>query len=175
MTTSSPENQVNSYDGMSEEYIVVKQLELSSESLIRDILNDVFSESDSSEKGSVYTLHLKDFDSGIKASIVKEHNDRIDRLKFNDCIGYVILEKDTIIVTGKNLPDFRYSKDSQPLRFPLLEFLRNDSPEWQYLINDRVFARYGESMGWIWHIPNENLKDYNLTKYTITAPARTKK
>ncbi len=38
-----------------------------------------------------------------------------------------------------------------------------------------MFARYGESMGWIWNIPKDSLKNYEFNKYFVSPPNSTKK
>ena len=175
MITSPQESQGNNDYGINEDSIVLKKLDISANSLILNIINDVLSECESTETGNVYSLYIKDYKSGMKVYIVQEHKDRIDRVIFKEQIGYLTAGKDTIIVTGKHIPDFRYSIDPKPLLFHTHDYMRNDSPELLYFIKDGIFARDGESMGWIWHIPSERLKDYELTKFAITAPKRTKK
>lgn len=152
--------------------IMLEKLDISANSHIIDILNDVTSEYDSSDSGHIYSIYIKDFQSGIKVHIVQEQESTVTSVK--DLIGYALIGKDTVVVKGKQIPDFSFSKKPHPIRFYINKYLRNDS-EWNYIIHDGIFASDGESMGWIWHIPPLQLKNYNVTKYGITAPIRTNK
>lgn len=151
----------------------LEKIDISPTSIILDIFKDVTTECETINGGRVFSLLLEDYESGEKAYIVHEMDRRIDQ--YENLLGYTIIDNDTIIVYGKLLSDFHFSKDPAPLHFQIKDYMRSDFPEWLYFINDGIFARDGESMGWIWHIPSERLRDYKLTKFAITAPKRTKK
>ena len=172
---STSEIQGETYGNVNEGTIELRKLDLSADSLVKDLLNDVFSDCEPSSSGRFYYLYLEEYESGVKAYVVQEHKNMIDRNKLNHRIGYLPLGTDTVIVSGTPIEDIIYSTDSQPLRLPICEYMRNDSPEWLYFIKDGIFARDAESMGWIWYIPKDELSNFTLTKYGVTAPARSKK
>lgn len=151
--------------------IILEKLIISSDSMILDIMSDVASECSPSKSGRLYSMYLQDYLSGIKVYILQECDSNPGHLM--DAIGYAIVGNDIVIIQGKQIPDISYASDSQPMRFYIDHQLKADFPEWHYFINDGIFARDGESMGWIWHISPENIKDYNITKYGVTAPIRT--
>lgn len=151
--------------------IILEKLNISSDSVILDIMSDVSSECVPSKSGRLYSMSLQDYLSGIKVYIVQECDRNSSHLV--DAIGYALVGNDIVIIQGKQIPDISYASDSQPKRFYIDHKLKADFPEWRYFINDGIFARDGESMGWIWHISPENIKDYNITKYGVTAPIRT--
>lgn len=173
MLFSMPVKEESFEKGVDNNELTLTKIDILPSSMILDIFEDIRSECEQPNKGNFFSLHLNDYRSGEKAYIVQELNHQID--KFQDVLGYTLIRNDTIIIYGKLIPDFRFSYPPSPIRFPVKKHMRSDYPEWVYFINDGIFARDGESMGWIWHIPKDSLKCYDLNKYTITSPNRTKK
>lgn len=159
--------------GMDNNEITLAKIDILPNSLILNIFEDLKSECVVSDRGHLFSLHLNEYKSGKKAYIVQELDHKVD--DFQNVVGYTLIKKDTIVVYGEPISDFRISSSPSPISFPVKKHMRSDYPEWVYIINEGIFARDGESMGWIWHIPKDSIKCYDFTKYTIIAPNRTKK
>lgn len=155
------------------EEVILDKITIMPSSLILEIFKDLRTECETSDSCRVFSLLIKDCELGEKVYIVQETDHKVNL--YENILGYALIDKDTVILYGKQPSDFLFSKKPAPTHFHIKDYLRNDSKEWLYLINDGIFARDGESMGWIWHIPSDRLKDYEFTKFAITAPKRTKK
>ena len=126
--------------------VVLEKIEISPSSPILEIFKDVMTECGTIDRGRVFSLLLKDYDSGEKAYIVHEIDRKINQ--HNNLLGYALVGGDTIIIYGKRLSDFHFSKNPAPVCFQIKDYMRSDFPEWLYFIKDGIFARDGESMGW---------------------------
>ncbi len=156
-------------------YVDLNKLELSPESLINSIIEDVKSDQTCPEEVYYYLMSISDHESGIKVHFSEEGRRRIQP-NGDQYIGYLSVGKDTIVVTGKKLNDFCLSKGNNSIQVFKSGFGHYDGPEWTYLITDGIFARDAEALRWIWHIPIEDLNKYNSNnKFFVTAPKRTKK
>lgn len=167
------EGEVSSSSDRPNDELRLNKIDIAPNSLILEIFKDVISDSVDSKSGRLFTFQLKDYKSGEKVYVVQELDHNIDA--FNDVLGYTIIDKDTVVFYGKHITDFRFCKNPSPICFQVNKHMRSDHPEWVYFIKDGIFARDGESMGWIWNIPKDSLKNYEFKKYFISAPYRTKK
>lgn len=151
--------------------VTLDKMDIPETSLISEILKDVLTECGTNDNGRLFSLLITDQEPGEKVYIALESDRRIEL--FENLLGYALIGNDTIIVYGKNLPEFQYSKNPMPMCFPIKDYMRDDTSGWLYFIYNGIIARDGESMGWLWHIPSDRLREYKLSKFAVTAPRRT--
>lgn len=168
----SSENRESHIDSVSDNVIQLEKLDMSPNSFILDILNEVISEKEITNENHLFSLDIDDFEGDTKVYIVQEPDKSVP--KNDDLKGYIIFGTDTVVISGKLIKDFSYSKVNQPIVLPRQEYLKNDPLEWTYLIIDDAFARYMGSLGWMWYIKPSQLKEYEVNKYFFTAPIRAK-
>lgn len=74
---STSEIQGETYGNVNEGTIELRKLDLSADSLVKDLLNDVFSDCEPSSSGRFYYIYLEEYKSGVKAYVVQEHKNMI--------------------------------------------------------------------------------------------------
>lgn len=149
----------------------LERIVLPENSVLYEILEDVMSETENDNiKGRIFKVIMDDYKSGVQVNIEQEVEHKVG--EGNPFIGYFPYQNDTIILTGEQRLDFTYSMDQNPIYLPLHNTMKYDLLNWTYWFKGSLIARYAYSLGWLWHIKSEDLKESKNTKYILTAPKR---
>lgn len=166
-------NTFNSFSNNSKDYgIMLPEIDINSISNLQKIMEDVISEKET-DVAKYYVVSLQKNASIIQVFVTEEPKRRL--VVNEDYKGFFTLGNDTIIVSTENHIDLRFTNNI--VKFTTFKNLPiiYDPTIWEYIIDDRVFARYILGIGWMW-MSNEPPVSNDLKKdIYLTAPKRISK
>ncbi|MDE6695406.1 MAG: hypothetical protein K2K25_00840 [Muribaculaceae bacterium] len=155
--------------------ILLRKIELSKNSQIFKILNEVISEErQNSRHINFFTLDLKDDMDEIDVDIVGHTKENLSY--WDGYTGYVIVDSIPIIVTNNSKQKIRFSKGQNkhfPMDSPYSPLYVYDPPVWSFRIKNEDIARYVPSIGWIWNNPSHDRSKHTGSSFRLTRPIRT--
>lgn len=147
LSSSSTKDDADTNDNL----VILRQFDVSRHYILKKIMNEIITESEQSKNDStgIYKLHIGVHKSLVMLNITKETRTLTTTNKF---IGYFMIKKDTIVVTGENLLNLKYKRSNQKISIKLNEPkpVIYDPKHWLYHIKNYRYAKYDFEKGWIW-------------------------